>query len=39
MTKRQDLIIAAAAANWRQIEPSREEIATKGVKFLRKTLK
>ena len=32
-------IIAAAAAIWRQIEPSREEIATKGVKFLRKTLK
>ncbi len=31
-------IIAAAAAIWRQIEPSREEIATKGVKFLRKTL-
>jgi D-psicose/D-tagatose/L-ribulose 3-epimerase len=32
-------IIAAAAAIWRQIEPSREEIATKGVKFLKKTLK
>ncbi len=31
-------IIARAAAIWRQIEPSREEIATKGVKFLRKTL-
>ncbi|MBK9139584.1 MAG: sugar phosphate isomerase/epimerase [Verrucomicrobia bacterium] len=31
-------IIAAAAAIWRQIEPSREEIATKGLKFLRKTL-
>jgi D-psicose/D-tagatose/L-ribulose 3-epimerase len=32
-------IIAAAAAIWRQIEPSREEIAIKGVKFLKKTLK
>jgi D-psicose/D-tagatose/L-ribulose 3-epimerase len=32
-------IIAAAAAIWRQIEPSREEIATKGLKFLRKTLR
>lgn len=31
-------IIARAAAIWRQIEPSREEIATKGLKFLRKTL-
>jgi D-psicose/D-tagatose/L-ribulose 3-epimerase len=31
-------IIAAAAAIWRQIEPSREEIATKGLKFLKKTL-
>jgi len=31
-------IIAAAAAIWRQIEPSREEIAIKGLKFLRKTL-
>jgi D-psicose/D-tagatose/L-ribulose 3-epimerase len=31
-------IIAAAAAIWRQIEPSREEIATKGLKFLRKVL-
>lgn len=32
-------IIAKAAAIWRQIEPSREEIATKGLKFLKKTLK
>jgi D-psicose/D-tagatose/L-ribulose 3-epimerase len=31
-------IIAKAAAIWRQIEPSREEIATKGLKFLRATL-
>ena len=32
-------IIAKAAAIWRKIEPSREEIATKGLKFLRKTLR
>ncbi len=32
-------VIARAAAIWRQIEPSREEIATKGLKFLKKTLK
>jgi D-psicose/D-tagatose/L-ribulose 3-epimerase len=31
-------VIARAAAIWRQIEPSREEIATKGLKFLKKTL-
>ncbi len=31
-------VIATAAAIWRQIEPSRQEIATKGLKFLRKTL-
>lgn len=31
-------IIAAAAAIWRQIEPSQEDIARKGLKFLRKTL-
>ena len=31
-------VIAKAAAIWRQIEPSREEIATKGLRFLRKTL-
>jgi len=31
-------IIATAAAIWRQIEPSREDIAIKGLKFLRKTL-
>lgn len=28
-------VIARAAAIWRQIEPSREEIAVKGVKFLK----
>jgi D-psicose/D-tagatose/L-ribulose 3-epimerase len=33
------VVIAKAAAIWRQIEPSREEIATKGLKFLKKTLK
>ena len=32
-------IIARAAAIWRQIEPSREEIATKGLRFLKKTLR
>jgi len=32
------VIIAKAAAIWRQIEPSREDIAIKGLKFLRKTL-
>jgi D-psicose/D-tagatose/L-ribulose 3-epimerase len=32
-------IIAAAAAIWRQIEPSREEIAVKGLKFLKANLK
>lgn len=31
-------VIAKAAAIWRQIEPSRQEIATKGLKFLRATL-
>lgn len=31
-------IIAKAAAIWRKIEPSREEIAVDGLKFLRKTL-
>ena len=29
-------VIARAAAIWRQIEPSREDIAVKGVKFLKK---
>ena len=33
------IVIAKAAAIWRQIEPSRVEIATKGLKFLKKTLK
>lgn len=32
-------VIARAACIWRQIEPSQEEIATKGVKFLKKLLK
>jgi len=32
-------VIARAAAIWRQIEPSREEIAVKGLKFLKRTLK
>jgi D-psicose/D-tagatose/L-ribulose 3-epimerase len=32
-------VIARAAAIWRKIEPSRSEIATKGLAFLRKTLK
>jgi D-psicose/D-tagatose/L-ribulose 3-epimerase len=31
-------VIARAAAIWRRIEPTRNEIAVKGVKFLRKTL-
>jgi D-psicose/D-tagatose/L-ribulose 3-epimerase len=31
-------IIATAAAIWRKMEPSREDIAIKGLKFLRKTL-
>jgi D-psicose/D-tagatose/L-ribulose 3-epimerase len=32
-------VIAKAAAIWRKMEPSREEIATKGVKFLKKVLR
>jgi D-psicose/D-tagatose/L-ribulose 3-epimerase len=32
-------VIARAAAIWRQIEPSREAIATKGLKFLRRALR
>jgi len=32
-------VIARAAAIWRQIEPSREEIAQQGLKFLRRVLK
>jgi D-psicose/D-tagatose/L-ribulose 3-epimerase len=32
------IVIAKAAAIWRQIEPTRQEIATKGLKFLKKTL-
>jgi D-psicose/D-tagatose/L-ribulose 3-epimerase len=31
-------VIARAASIWRKIEPTREEIAMKGVKFLKKTL-
>jgi D-psicose/D-tagatose/L-ribulose 3-epimerase len=31
-------VIARAAAIWRRIEPTRDEIATKGVKFLKKAL-
>jgi D-psicose/D-tagatose/L-ribulose 3-epimerase len=31
-------VIARAAAIWRRIEPTRDEIAVKGVKFLHKTL-
>ena len=32
-------VIARAAAIWRTIEPSRDEIAVKGLKFLRRTLR
>ena len=32
-------VIARAAAIWRRIEPTRNEIAVKGLRFLRKTLK
>ena len=32
-------VIARAAAIWRRIEPTREEIAVNGLKFLRKVLK
>ncbi len=32
-------VIARAAAIWRRIEPTRDEIAVKGLKFLRATLK
>ena len=31
-------VIARAAAIWRRIEPTRNEIAVKGIKFLKKTL-
>ena len=31
-------VIARAAAIWRRIEPTRNEIATKGVQFLKKVL-
>lgn len=33
------VVIARAAAIWRQIEPSQADIAAKGVKFLKKTLR
>ena len=32
-------VIARAAAIWRRIEPTRNEIASKGIKFLRKALR
>jgi len=32
-------VIARAAAIWRRIEPTRNEIAVKGLKFLKRTLK
>jgi D-psicose/D-tagatose/L-ribulose 3-epimerase len=32
-------VIARAAAIWRKMEPTRDEIATKGIKYLRKVLK
>ena len=32
-------VIARAAAIWRRMEPTTEEIATKGIKFLKKALK
>ncbi|MEK9861683.1 MAG: sugar phosphate isomerase/epimerase, partial [Verrucomicrobiota bacterium] len=32
-------VIAKAAAIWRRMEPTRDEIAVKGVKFLKKHLK
>ena len=32
-------VIARAAAIWRRIEPTRNEIATQGIKFLKKTLR
>jgi D-psicose/D-tagatose/L-ribulose 3-epimerase len=32
-------VIARAAAIWRKMEPTRDEIATKGLKFLRRTLR
>jgi D-psicose/D-tagatose/L-ribulose 3-epimerase len=32
-------VIARAAAIWRQIEPTRDEIAVKGLAFLRKNLR
>ena len=31
-------VIARAAAIWRRMEPTRDEIAVKGLKFLKKTL-
>jgi D-psicose/D-tagatose/L-ribulose 3-epimerase len=32
-------VIARAAAIWRRIEPTRDEIAVKGLNFLKRTLK
>ena len=31
-------VIARAAAIWRRMEPTRDEIATKGIKFLKKDI-
>jgi D-psicose/D-tagatose/L-ribulose 3-epimerase len=31
-------VIARAAAIWRKMEPTRDEIAVKGLKFLKKNL-
>jgi D-psicose/D-tagatose/L-ribulose 3-epimerase len=33
------LVIAKAASIWREMEPNKNDIAIKGVKFLKKTLK
>jgi len=32
-------VIARAAAIWRKMEPTRDEIAAKGLEFLKRTLK
>ena len=32
------LVIARAAAIWREMEPDKNDIATEGLKFLKKTL-
>jgi D-psicose/D-tagatose/L-ribulose 3-epimerase len=33
------LVIAKAASIWREMEPNKNDIAIKGLKFLRKALK